>query len=76
MQVITAQGEAEAEDGYKSEVNLSHIAPLRDAQPDPALENKSNKITQAFRNLPNRKETSQVQCMKNKFPGAENEEEG
>lgn len=56
MQVITAQGEAEAEDGYKSEVNLSHIA-LRDAQPDPAIENKSNKITQALRNLPNRKET-------------------
>lgn len=56
MQGITAQGEAEAEDGYKSEVNLSHVA-LRDAQPDPAVEHKSNKITPAFRNLPNRKET-------------------
>lgn len=56
MQVIAAQGEAEAEDGYKSEVNLSHVA-LRDAQPDPAVENKSNEMTQAFRNLPNRKET-------------------
>lgn len=56
MQVIAAQGEAEAEEGYKSEVNLSHVA-LRDAQPDPAVENKSNEIPQAFRNLPNRKET-------------------